>query len=283
MQTAFNKNNSPGFSLVELILVMAIFSIVLMATMSMYVPAVQVTAVQEQVTDVQSNLRLAMDRMTQDLLMGGFLVSDDPIIFESGTNNDPSDLTIQTRLVVNGGFGRVLSATNGSTLVVLTLAKSAMADFFPDNSKVRLYNPVDMTELASYDESNTSLAQSHVYTVSSPPSGSTVTLNHGGTLNGISNEEFGEVIIVRVRDNLQPPVQSIRYRVVDGNLQRTVNGTQVQTLSRGVNSLQFSYSHSLASGRVNKVDITMQGETAEFKGETKVRQLKSSVALRNVF
>lgn len=281
MNNKAKKHYSGGMSLVELIVVMAILSVVMMAVMSMYVPALQTVTVQTRVTDVQSNLRLAIERMTKDFLLAGFLVSDDPIIFESGISNDPSDLTLRTRLVV-GGFGRVSSAVNGTGTVALTLSKADMTSFFPVNASVRVLNPIDMTEMSPYDESVTAQAQQHVYTVSTV-AGSTITLTGTGVLNGLSNEEFSEAIVVRVRDNQQIPLQKVRYRVVGGNLERTVNGTNVQILARGINSVEFEYNRSATSGRINKVDITLQGQTEAYKGDSKIRQLRSSVALRNVF
>ncbi len=68
-----------GMTLVELLMVMAILSVVMMAVMSLYIPVVQSTAAQTQVADVQDNLRLALKTMTRDLLTGGFLVANDPI------------------------------------------------------------------------------------------------------------------------------------------------------------------------------------------------------------
>jgi prepilin-type N-terminal cleavage/methylation domain-containing protein len=272
---------SQGMSLVEVIVVMAILSVVMSAVMSLYIPAVQSTSVQTDLTDVQSNLRLAVNRMTQDLLMSGFLLSDDPITFESGTVNDPNDLTIQTRSLV-GKFGRVDSATNPSPLAVLTLSSTEMLSFFPVGTFVRIFNPINMSEIDDYVESNATAAQAHVYEVTAVSAG-TVTINHGGELSAIAPAGLSEAIMIPVRDNQQPPLQKIRYRVVDGNLQRTINDTIQQILARGVNSVQFAYAVSATSGRVNKVDITLQGETKQFKGETKIRQLRSSVTLRNVF
>jgi len=268
-------------SLVELVVVMAILGVVILAVMSLYIPAVKSTTVQTRVTDVQSNLRLAADRMTQDLLQAGFLISGEPVVFESGITNDPADLTIRTRTVVES-FGRVASAVNSASTVTLTLSNADMADYFPTNSQVRIFNPVNMTELATYDETNATQAQNHVYTVNSI-AGSTLTVNHAGVLAGISNAELTEAIVVRVRDTLQPPTQTIRYRVVDGNLERTVNNVNQQILARGVDSLTFAYGHSATSERVNKVDFTLRGRTEAYQGDIKTRQFRSSVTLRNVF
>lgn len=267
---------SRGMSLVEVVVVMAILGVVMLAVMSLYIPAVKSTTVQTRVTDVQSNLRLAADRMTQDLLLAGFLIADDPIV-----NETAAELTIRTRTVVES-FGRVASAVNSASTVTLTLSSADMTDYFPANSLVRIFNPINMTELATYDEANTTQAQNHVYTVNAS-AGSTITVNHAGVLAGISNAEFVEAIVVRVRDNLQPPTQTIRYRVVDGNLERTVNNANQQILARGVDSVTFAYEHSATSGRVNKVDFTLRGRTEAYQGDIKTRQFRSSATLRNVF
>ncbi|MCM2265566.1 MAG: prepilin-type N-terminal cleavage/methylation domain-containing protein [Desulfuromonadales bacterium] len=271
-----HQPSARGMSLVELVLVMAIFSVVVLAVMSLYIPTVKSTTIQTRVTDVQSNLRLAADRMTQDLLMAGFLVANDPIINESAT-----ELTIRSRAVVEG-VGRVASAANGSTSVTLTLSNADMVDYFPVNSLIRVFNAVNMIELAAYDEANATDAQDHVYTVTAV-SGSTITVNHAGVLDGISNAEFVEAIVARVLDDQQPPTQTIRYRVVGGSLERTVNATSQQFLARGVNSITFAYGHSATSGRVNKVDFTLVGQTQAYQGDVKTRQVRSSVTLRNVF
>ena len=276
-----HQPSSRGMSLVELVVVMAILGVVILAVMSLYIPAVKSTTVQTRVTDVQSNLRLAADRMTQDLLQAGFLISGEPVVFESGITDDPADLTVRTRTVVES-FGRVASAVNSASTVTLTLSNADMADYFPANSQVRIFNPVNMTELATYDETNATQAQNHVYTVNAI-AGSTITVNHAGVLAGISNAEFTEAIVVRVRDTLQPPTQTIRYRVVDGNLERTVNNVNQQILARGVDSVIFAYGHSATSGRVNKVDFTLRGRTEAYQGDIKTRQFRSSVTLRNVF
>ena len=59
------KHGSRGMSLVELMLVMAILSVVMLAVMSLYVPAHQSTVAQSQVSDVLGNLRLAAATMTR--------------------------------------------------------------------------------------------------------------------------------------------------------------------------------------------------------------------------
>lgn len=287
-----SRKPSRGMSLVELLLVMAILSVVMMAVMSLFVPAQRATVVQTQVTDIQANLRLAMNRMSQDLLAAGFLVVDQPVVFESGTNNDPTDFTIRTRLVGNG-FGRVTGATASGGNIQVTLSSADMVAQFPVNSRVRLFNPVAMRECgAAYNEADATLAAAHIYTVTAADSAArTLTIDTGGTIG--SADVLGESVVAEVRDANQPPMQTIRYRFADSNgdgtpdaLLRIVNGTS-QFLARNVSAVNFAYEYT-PSAKVQKVDITLTGQTrALVAGDTiagaKTRALQSSVTLRNVF
>lgn len=272
----FNSRHATrGMTLVEMLVVMAIFGIVMLAVMSLFIPAVRSTAVQTQVTDVQSNLRLAMDRMTRDLLTAGFLVgNDDPVIFEGTVPTAPDfvnkDFTIQTRSV-GSGFARVV----GGTSSVLTLSQPAMSQNFPVGSKVRLFESVTAVEL-----------EDKVYTIDAQ-GGSSLTINPSA---GVIIPD--ETVMVRIKDNSQPSLQTIRYRLIDedgdGNddtLVRIVNGN-TQFLARNVRNATFGYEFS-GSGRVNKINVRLEGRTEavgnDAIGGQKSRQLQTSVNLRNVF
>ncbi len=279
-----SRHVSRGLTLVEMVMVMAIFSIVMMAVISLFIPAVKSTAVQTQVTDVQSNLRLAINRLSEDLLTAGFLIgAEAPIIFESGTNDDPTDFTIQSKTVGND-FGRVISGSSTE----LTLSQASMLESFPIGSNIRLFEPITALEIelpAGEDPETNSADRIH-----------TVIDNTGGILTidpAVSSGSVpAETVVLRVKDNAQPVLQTIRYRLIDddGNgtadtLVREVNGTP-QRLARNVTSVNFGYDYS-ASGRVNKVEVTLEGSTValgtESYADQSVRALQSAVSLRNAF
>ena len=298
--------NSRGMTIVEVIIVMAILSVVMMAVMSLYIPAQRSTVVQTQVTDIQTNLQMAMKRITQDLLTAGFLTTGDPIVFENGTDN-PDDFTIRTRLV-GGGFGRVASveaSVETDCEVRLNLTTAGMAAEFPLNSQVRLFEPVSTRECDEDDEAD---ATKRVYRVAK------VTLNDNGT-SGDPSDDFAmvdlddpntpaelavgdvtaETVMVRVANTDQPSVQTIRYRFVDSDgdgtsdsLVRVVNGT-TQFLTRNVSGVNFLYSYTDSSSpKVQRIDITLAEQTRELvAGDAiagaKTRALQTSVMLRNVF
>ena len=296
------KSACSGMTLIEVIMVMAILSVVMLAVMSLYIPAQRSTVVQTQVTDIQQNLQLAVNRLSHDLLTAGFLVTGQPILFESGTVDDPVDFTIRTRLV-GGGFGRVDSVAAGTAgaEVRLNLTNADMAEAFPLNSFVRLTEPVTSKEC------NPGAAEAdRVYEVVQ------VSVDDNGT-GGDPSDDFAvidlddpksalnaghvspEVVMIRVANATSPAVQTIRYQFADSDgdgvrdaLVRLINGNR-QFLARNVSNISFVYTYNGApTPRVQQVDITLSGQTRELVAgdaiaSAKTRSLRTSVTLRNVF
>ena len=296
------KSACSGMTLIEVIMVMAILSVVMLAVMSLYIPAQRSTVVQTQVTDIQQNLQLAVNRLSHDLLTAGFLVTGQPILFESGTVDDPVDFTIRTRLV-GGGFGRVDSVAAGTAgaEVRLNLTNADMAEEFPLNSFVRLIEPVTSKEC------NPGAAEAdRVYEVVQ------VSVDDNGT-GGDPSDDFAvidlddpksalnaghvspEVVMIRVANATSPAVQTIRYQFADSDgdgvrdaLVRLINGNR-QFLARNVSNVNFLYTYNGApTPRVQQVEITLSGQTKELVAgdaiaSAKTRSLRTSVTLRNVF
>ena len=287
-----------GFSLVEMIIVMAMLGIVLLAVMSLYIPAVRSTSVQTELSDMQANHRLAINRMTKDLLLAGFLVSPGyttggtagPIYWQGDVSpKDTDDLTIRTRAVGNT-FARIIANTNTG---VLGLSDTDMAAAFPIGTKIRIFEAMTAMEAeamaagGTYNEDDPSDYNDFVYTVAANNPAP-------GTVDGISCQaniavtpipagDLKEAIILKAG---QRPMQTIRYRVDNGALERIVNGV-TQILARNVDSVLFGYVDSV-TGAVKRVDVTLTGQTAGLSGggiesTAKDRQLRTSVALRNVY
>ena len=298
---------SRGFTMIEVIVVMAILSIIMMAIMSTIIPTRHSMSMQSQVTDVQSNLHLAMNVINKDLLSAGFLVTpffdpptndpDCPDYWKgdnSADNMEPGpifwqgnditeavdDLTIRTR--ITGNAFAVVEFQNPDNSLQLTHAD--MRDNFCNGNTtktatVRAFNPVTMADLdcaaGNYScEMDPTIVAASLYTVDCD-SGK-ITINR--------NVSPSTVIVGTRADAL--PLQTIRYRVNNGVLERIVNGN-VQNLARGVTSINFAYGRS-SSGTVNQVDVTLTGVIAAMKagdaqlGE-KTRTLTTTVNLRNVF
>ena len=284
------RHGNRGMTLVELLMVIAILSVVMMAVMSLFIPASQSTVAQARVSDLQSNLRLALRVMTRDLMDAGFLVPFNPVIFPDAIpyddppglgTTDHSDFIIRTR-GVGSSFARVASASGGST-ILLTLTDGDMATQFPVDSRVRLFEPISGAELKSGIGTDAQRA----YRVANTGT-NTISIEPAAFITNL--DVPAETVVLRVRDTGVSPLQTIRYRLINGTLVRIVNGSG-QILASNIDTdpaaSSFDYEFS-ANGRVIRVDARLTGRTQALKaGDTisgaKSRQVETSVMLRNVF
>jgi len=269
-----------GMTLVELLMVMAIFLVVMLAVMSLYIPTYQSTVAQTQVSDVQDNLRLALKVMTRDILHAGFLVPFDPIV-----SNDASGFTLRTRIVGND-FARITDSQNLTGKIRLTVAETDMVDNFQDGDRVRLFEPINANEVTEQPVVAGVTDDDRAYPVDSV---GTNTIVIDKTSNSTLDEAdiLAETVMLVVRDQNQPPLQTIQYRLNNDSLERIVNGN-LQVLARNVNMAESSFDYWPKNGDpINLIDITLSGSTVAQKDDAisgeKTRSVETSVKMRNVF
>lgn len=303
------RHSSRGMTLVELLVVMAMLSVVMLAVMSLVIPMQQSTAAQTQVSDVNANLRLAVKTMTQDLLVAGFLVPNNPVVFPDATPDvyDPdtrgttnsSEFIIRTR-TVGHDFARVLGVTSPNPVsggFRLEVTDPAMVARFPVGSRVRLFEPISSNEVM--EEPAIANDDDRAYPVIGTGTG-TIDISTAANSSLSAARVLGETVVLRVRDSNQPPLQTIRYRLNNGVLERIINdvtpgSTAKQILTRNVDTTNttapsgtsfFEYAFT-PEGRVNRVDINLTGKTKALKNDAisgeKKRAVVTSVKLRNVF
>lgn len=308
------RSGNSGMSLVELLVVMAILSVVMLAVMSLYIPAQRATTTQTQLSDVQSNMRLALRVMTRDLLTAGFLLPSNPIAFSDAAPSVSADILtdrgtkdfkefyIRTR-IVGDRFARIdEGSVNGSGFIVLKITEEDMiaadgVNRFPAGARVRIFDSVGATEIIPDAEDATPIsAVQRAYRVDSSdsdPAVKTITIDTGALESGYrdnmaSGFENMQAILVRVLDENQPPLQTIKYKLANGTLERYVNGdANKQILARGLDPADSStFDFPETNGKINRVDITLVGKTAAGKAgtlsEEKTREIKTTVKIRNV-
>ena len=274
--------NRRGMTLVELLLVMAILSVVTLALMSLYIPAYQSTVAQTQVSDVQDNLRLALKVMTRDILHAGFLVPRDPI-----TSTSDTAFTIRSRIVGND-FARVASTANLTGKIRITVSDPDMVDNFQVGSRVRLFEPINANEVTEQPVNVGVTDQDRAYPVDAVGT-NTIDIDTSNNPSLDAADILSETVVLAVRDQNQPPLQTIQYPLNNESLERRVNGN-FQVLARNVdmNTANSLFDYELNSeGRVEIVDITLTGKTVALKDDAisgeKTRSVSTSVKLRNVF
>src|SRR5574341_1873842 len=97
MKITIHKNRS-GFTLIEVLIVAAMLGIVMGAIYSLYVTHQRTAYTQEEEVDVQQNLRIAMDSISRDIRMSGFLIPKDRSEEHTSELQSPTNLVCRLLL-----------------------------------------------------------------------------------------------------------------------------------------------------------------------------------------
>lgn len=280
------KNREAGFTLVELLIVAAILGIVTLAISNLYIGNQRNTSTTEEVSDVQQNIRVALDFMSRDVRNSGFLlpvgqpaVAAVPYFLcrdlnSDGDCTDPGEsfsLTLLTATPsgkiarINTGFLSVATLTQDH---VISVTSADMVDLFDagvgSGDFVRIFRP-----------GTSAPVQDRIYRVTDKSrAGPTLTLQGfdavdsflpGDIIAGIpvlnkSSYGFGDF----PPSAAGPSVSTIRYTLAadpessDPNMRRlsreVVNSGGAQVLAGKITDIEISYImndgtvRSLASG-----------------------------------
>ena len=290
-----------GFSMVELLVVVGILALVMTAIYSVYFSHMKTAFSQEEVIDVQQNLRFALDAISNDLTMAGVLVPNgsDPIASQTGSPAFPNYSTSirMTTASADGRFARVVSAaaTGAATVSVEPPARAGdpvPVDAFAPDDDVQIIRPVD----------------------GGSTSGSLVVLATDRTANTVTfttalpaDVAVGEMLAKTADGSALP--HSIDYYLIDGGgapingyscptgqkcLVRRVNGTTTpEIIATSLSSLRFTYLNDSGGEesapadrtKVRAVRVTLKGETSKTLafsgGAARSRGITSIIKLRN--
>ncbi len=292
-----------GFTLVEILFVMAIFGIVVGAVYSLYITHQKTDYVQEDLIDLQQNLRIAMDSITRDMRMAGMLVPLGTNPLANGSlNNYSTSLQINTASA-SGQFARIARSKTTAAFDTFSTSVDSLESFDAligsgtGTVNVRLIRPLSRSNPVSSMET---------YLVLSPPpdsnrGGPTVALKRplGGTFTAGIGIDTGDVIAVA--SGTAPPAGSdnIVYSLFAcpdapavNCLGRAVNGDAPLPVAGNITSLRFSYLYDDGTEGNNPADpttirsvrVTIAGETAAtsaLSNGPKRRQITSVIKLRN--
>lgn len=144
-----------GFSLLELLIVLAIFLIVIAAVYALYNTQLRTTHIEEDVIEVQQNLRVAVDILSRDVSMAGIAVSTgvNPVnAVGNNTGLDNSDMVTFNNASAEGVF-TIVDATLSATIlagtpIVFTVGSANEAGMFSVNDAVRIVNPSEKSQPA---------------------------------------------------------------------------------------------------------------------------------------
>jgi prepilin-type N-terminal cleavage/methylation domain-containing protein len=284
MRRLLHRRDQGGFSLVELVIVVLMLGIVTMSIYSLYQSTQRSTSTQDEVVEMQQNLRVAMDQIARDVRMAGFMIPSTFIPFEVAQDATFTINTATASARINDD-PEVSVGAGSSTDLDLVVADASQAALFADDDYVRLIRPPNQNDLFT-----TCTIQ-----LRSAPAGTTLplTISNGGA--AISNLQIRRGDIVARITNGSPNPNTIAYALNGTVLTRTASGSAAQGVADGFTGLVFSYLRDDGSEaapitgddrdniKALRVTLTAQANVLNPQGgwETKTRSLSSVIALRN--
>ncbi len=304
--SATGLRGGDGFTMVELLIVLAILSGVIAAVYSLYNVQYKVTNIEEDVAEVQQNLRVAMASISRDLRMAGVLVpgGTNPInAISNDTGENGSDtLTINTASA-DGVFARidvaVTTTVSSSSNITFTVASAGEVALFDVGDIVRIINPVDKSQPVNFGFTVASKSSSTPSLTLTPSSNAGSTLFNRGFVIAKTGESVTDPYPNTVLYCLGPATgcgpsvtscpagQTCLLRIVNSN------AADDSVVATNISNLQFRY---ILDGSTTEVDTTanlglvraarvsVTGQTARtsgLSGGVKIKEVTSVVRLRN--
>lgn len=292
-----NLKDDKGFSLVELIIVCGMVGLVMAAIFTLYQAHQRTAYTQEEVVEVQQNLRIAMDSISRDLKMAGFMVP-------GGTN--PLGVATATTLTINtasqgGKYARIVSANQTVTLAlndIINLSVDSVDNFDSNdvnNSVVRIIKPQNSEQAVSISFTITGVNPSAVCGTAAAPC-LILKANAGGS-GSIGKSD----IIARTGTILSESYPNTIAYLVDSSGECPTGQNCIQRdpgtaaiVANNIKAAGLSFGYILDNGtetsvpdltQIRAVRVTITGETvvttALSGGQAKQRQIASIVRIRN--
>lgn len=292
-----------GFTLIELIMVMAILTTVLAAVYTLYITHLRSAGHQDQLLEVQQNMRIAMDAISHDLMMAGMLVQ---------YPNPPLQTTNPTSIVINTAsadrvYARITHVNRTGVAPFANLTTSVDAGSFLDfnvGDKVRIIRPLFSCGASVTNEPlRCQFAIYSTMVVASPPVNTTgvisLTRARGGSFDSTLSLNQGDMIAKKGGYSSSGPAMpanpdTVYYYLSAGNgcptgqscLFRSVNGAAPGDIVAGyMQSLNFTYNYGMVAGASTIVSVGVQlvGTTTQPAGPGQplvAREMDTLVKLR---
>ncbi len=226
-----------GFTLVELMITMAIMGVIILGMFAVYLNMQRTTYNQSEIVDTQQSLRVATDLLSKDVHMAGFLTLTNITAVAPGSDTDTLNLvtassdyiyiTLDGEQIISGG--KVVADD-----VVIDVTSAEQLDFLNVGDAVRIFRPNDGSQ-----------PHPNEFTVAAIDDGRSGGTQPQVTLNGFSNANpldfVGGDIIARVNTG-GPNPSTVSWSLNAGNLQRVVDGgIKTDIVANNIDSLRFDY------------------------------------------
>lgn len=117
MTKTTNRSREGGFSIIELLMVIAILGLVVGAIHSLYGSHQRSATVETEVIDVQQNLRIGMEQMARDISMAGFLVTGANPVAAVVNNASPTADGLILNTATESLVAAAINASNSALVV----------------------------------------------------------------------------------------------------------------------------------------------------------------------
>lgn len=227
------KNNN-GFTLVEILTVLVVMGLVMAPVYSTYLNTKRNSKTSVEVVDLQQNIRAALETMTADIRMAGFLIPDD----DNPVNSIPASLSDTNVLSLNlatstGVYTRVVGDFGTFSSQTDIDVADKVAEKFREDQGVRIISPTNTnTEndvpddgvIVPADDVTDLDANAIRLTPSSP-----ITINNRDIMMQMNGQD----------DDAFPVI--VRYRLNSEVLERSVNSTtDYETIATNITSIDLS-------------------------------------------
>jgi len=309
-------HNVAGFTLVELLIVMGMLGFVMAAIYSLYLTHERSAYTQDEVAEVQQNVRIAMDSITRDIRNAGTLIPrvDNPATATNVENSpvgsaNPNSITLNMASSQEGyawvtADNYLAGPTTDFTLVV---DSATSLGNFTTGDVVRIMRPELMTEATGtagslYSVTSTAPLSINLHYISASgiqPSSSTpfkrgdviakVTSAGPGYVNpntaayslGAGGScPLGQTCIIRTENGVSNVIATNIANLTFSYIMDDATNTEVNQIPTGP-----SYPNLTDVTKIKEVRVTVAGQTvttvALSGGQAKQRQMTSIIKIRN--
>jgi type IV pilus assembly protein PilW len=241
----FGSHGTRGFTLIELLISMALSGIVISAIYTLFISQNRSYSIQGQVSEMQQNARVAMDRIVRDVRMAGYGLVDDDEAFVIGnidydynksddfqTNNDPHRLNAD---------GIVIRRADGPPIDIMIYNGSAsnLSVCFPSDFEVddiltiiagNNYDTIEVDHISKTNASECKICDNKECDNIIFTPGQSAYNNPGGLDDWASNGTVAKFAEIAYFIDPNGPV-----------LKRSINGQPAQTLAENIEDLQIAY------------------------------------------
>jgi len=270
MQTTRIIKNKKGVTLIELLIALIISALLIAGIYKTFIGQQKTYIVQEQVVDMQQNLRAGINKMIREIRMAGFGGLDYVLSLSGGVNGYSNIITPSgdNEITIVGGFKQI-RRDNGEPIVVdSAIGKTLTLNYATDEFDGEKHKYISIGGL----ESNKVLSRSE----------NVITLEKDLNLNFPSGTPIFKI-------------QAITYNKTNDNvLRRDENtGGGAQPLAENIEDLRFEYFDANGNATTNpgnirmvRVTITARTERSDpdYKSEEGIRRrtISSNIQIRNM-